>query len=176
MKKLSPPIAQATQLQPFDLIFSVTTEEGILNKLKKWYHIQRLRKQFPDVESTLLEFNSVRLFWGFALSNYAMMCVEWDKLQKPRVTFVTEWIMTVDNAWIFRHNKVITRGIDNKEAYENAIGLYYMNPPTGNQLLDINTLYQQAKISLGKEAPKSIPELMLNSNLILINSKNDIDR
>ena len=176
MKKLNPPISQVQQLQPLDLIFSVVTEKGIINQIKRYFRIRKLKKKFPDVEPSLFEFNQVRIFWGFALISYEMMCLERDDDNKPHITFLTDWVMDINNTWICRHNKVISRGIGNKESYESLIGRFYMKEHTGDILSDIHTMYQQAKIFLDKTPPESIPELMLNPKLVLINSKIDIDK
>lgn len=182
IKRLSVPIKQPTQLLPMDLVFSVTqTQDNFVTQIRNWWEFRQLKKRLPDVEESCLLFNNVRVYWGTSFSTNLPTFVEWTKVGKkyiPRIVFIEGmWVLNINNAWVFRHESVIQRGLENREGFELTIGkMYQEGPYSGNMLRDVHALMLKANLLLGKSVPNSVPELMQCPKLVLVNSGNDIEK
>jgi len=177
MYRIEKGITQSQQLQPLDIIFSVSDNLRPLDQLQLYLQSKYIQKYFPKMDPVLSKFNQVRMFWGHALMKDKLLSLEWTRIPftfkyRVKVAFLSDWIIDPANAWIMRHPTIIKNGISNREFTENVIGKWYSQETSTHPSKDIFAIFQRAGYPLPGAVTSqiNITSLLLTSKLVWANS------
>lgn len=169
MQKLKPPIRGLNQLQIADLIFTVSQPSGLEGKFRHYLETRYFSRHFGSADPSWKYFNTVRFFWGYALTDAKPMCLEWVRVPwginkwQVNTCFIPEQYVDIKNSWILRHTAFIQRGIENKVEAENCVGRWFIQKQYDRPAHDIFKLYQK----IGCPLPGAIPSYPHVSNLLM---------
>lgn len=177
LQKLKPPIRDTTQLQIADLLFTVSQPKNLGDKFRDYLSHRYFKRQYAGADSSIMYFNRVRFFWGFALMDNALMCLDWVRVPwtvhswRVEVNFISEGFLDIHNSWIVRSSNIIKKGIANRGVAENLVGQWFTAGKFNSPGSDIFTLYQR----IGCPLPGSvtsythISDILMSPKFVLVN-------